>query len=164
MLKLHHAIITIIGLSLFSQNTCAQNYLSQEAELRIAFAQAKNGISWLGAESLYNADINIVLGAGALRNEINYYPNKAYQAIGAYNAGPTAVNRWQSQRPNLDPDFWIEPVTYKETREYIARVLAFSVIYDWRLKQSIVSLSNRMAGDFSVAGKNKFSCPSTKTQ
>ena len=123
---------------------------------------ARNGISWLGAESLYNADINIVLGAGALRNEINSYPNKAYQAIGAYNVGPTAVNRWQSQRPNLDPDFWIETVTYKETREYIARVLAFSVIYDWRLNKPIVPISNRMVDDFSVAGKNKFSCPSSK--
>jgi soluble lytic murein transglycosylase len=122
---------------------------------------SKNGITWLGAESLYNADINIVLGAGALRNEINSYPNKAYQAIGAYNAGPTAVNRWQSQRPNLDPDFWIETVTYKETREYIARVLAFSVIYDWRLNKPIVPISNRIVDDFSMAGKNKFSCPTT---
>lgn len=125
---------------------------------------ASNGITWLGAESLYNPEINIVLGAGALRNEINAYPNKAYQAIAAYNAGPTAVNRWQSQRPNLDADFWIETVTYKETREYIARVLAFSVIYDWRLKKPIVPLSNRIIDDFSVAGVNKFSCPSTKAR
>ncbi len=33
----------------------------------------------------------------------------------------------------MDPDFWIETISYKETREYVARVLAFSVIYDWRL-------------------------------
>jgi soluble lytic murein transglycosylase len=125
---------------------------------------SKNAITWLGPDSLYNPDTNIVLGAGALRNEINSYPNKAYQAIGAYNAGPTPVNRWQSQRPNLDPDFWIETVTYKETREYIARVLAFSVIYDWRLKKPIVPISNRMVDDFSIAGKNKFSCPITKTK
>jgi soluble lytic murein transglycosylase len=120
---------------------------------------AKNSIAWQGAESLYQPEVNILLGAGALRNELDSYPGKAYQAIGAYNAGPTAVNRWQTQRPNLDPDFWIETVTYKETREYIARVLAFSVIYDWRLKQPIVPISNRIVGDFNSNRKIKFSCP-----
>lgn len=124
----------------------------------------KNAIPWQGAESLYNPDINIELGAGALRNEMNSYPNKAYQAIGAYNAGPTAVNRWQTQRPNLDPDFWIETVTYKETREYIARVLAFSVLYDWRLNNPIVPISNRMLGDFNTSRKIKFYCPKVSTK
>jgi soluble lytic murein transglycosylase len=124
----------------------------------------KNAIPWQGAESLYNPDINIELGAGALRNEMNSYPNKAYQAIGAYNAGPTAVNRWQTQRPNLDPDFWIETVTYKETREYIARVLAFSVLYDWRLNNPIVPISNRMLGDFNTSRKIKFSCPAVSAK
>ena len=55
-----------------------------------------------------------------------------YLAIAAYNAGPAPTARWQSQRPAMDPDFWIETISYKETREYVARVLAFSVIYDWR--------------------------------
>lgn len=124
----------------------------------------RNGIDWLGADSLYNADINIELGAGALRNEMNTYPDKAYQAIGAYNAGPTPVNRWQAQRPNLDPDFWIETVTYKETREYIARVLAFSVIYDWRLNKPVVPISQRIFGDFSNRRNIKFSCPAIATK
>jgi soluble lytic murein transglycosylase len=124
----------------------------------------KNAIPWLGADSLYNPEINIILGAGALGNEMNSYPNKAYQAFGAYNAGPTAVNRWQTQRPNLDPDFWIETVTYKETREYIARVLAFSVIYDWRLNNPIVPISNRMLGDFSTSRKIKLNCPAVSSK
>lgn len=109
----------------------------------------RNGIAWQGPESLYRPEVNILLGAGALRDVIDTYDGQAYQAIGAYNAGPTAVNRWLAARGTLDPDFWIETVPYKETREYIPRVLSFSVIYDWRLKQPVVPISRRLAGDFS---------------
>mgnify|MGYP001764802324 CR=1 FL=1 len=120
----------------------------------------KNGLPWQGQSSLYDAGTNIVLGAGALSEAAKSYPGKAYQAIGAYNAGPTPVNRWQGARPLLEPAFWIETVPYKETREYIARVLAFSVIYDWRLKQPVVPLGRRLTGDFSAQGKHPdLRCP-----
>jgi soluble lytic murein transglycosylase len=120
----------------------------------------KNGLPWQGESSLYDAGTNIVLGAGALSEAAKTYPGKAYQAIGAYNAGPTPVNRWQNARPLLEPAFWIETVPYKETREYIARVLAFSVIYDWRLKRPVVPLVLRLAGDFSAQGRHPdLRCP-----
>ena len=113
----------------------------------------QNGIAWQGPASLFQPGINILLGAGALRDVIDTYSGKAYQAIGAYNAGPGAVNRWLAARPALDPDFWIETVPYKETREYIPRVLAFSVIYDWRLNQPVVPIGRRVLGDFTTPFK-----------
>jgi soluble lytic murein transglycosylase len=120
----------------------------------------QNGIAWQGPESLYQPDVNIVLGAGALRDVIDTFNGKAYQAIGAYNAGPTPVNRWLQARPALDPDFWIETVPFKETREYIPRVLAFSVIFDWRLKQPVLPISRRLIGDFSSPFKTAaMKCP-----
>ncbi len=121
---------------------------------------AKNALPWLGDDSLYQPETNIRLGAGALQDVIESYPNKAYQAIAAYNAGPTPVSRWQNARPTLEPAFWIETIPYKETREYITRVLAFSVLYDWRLKQPIVPLSQRLLGDFSEQNNHpKMRCP-----
>jgi soluble lytic murein transglycosylase len=113
----------------------------------------QNGIVWQGPESLYQPDVNILLGAGALRDVIDTFNGKAYLAIGAYNAGPTPVNRWLQARPALDPDFWIETVPFKETREYIPRVLAFSVIFDWRLQQPVLPISRRLIGDFSTPFK-----------
>ena len=119
----------------------------------------RNGIAWSGPDSLYQPEVNILLGAGALRDVIDTYQGKAYQAIGAYNAGPTAVNRWLAARPALDPDFWIETVPYKETREYIPRVLAFSVIYDWRLQQPVMPIGRRLLGDFSAFKPAVMKCP-----
>ncbi|WP_242007435.1 transglycosylase SLT domain-containing protein [Luteimonas cucumeris] len=115
------------------------------------------GLPWGGADSLYDADTNIALGTAYLRQMEDKY-GKPYVAIAAYNAGPTPTARWQSQRPGFDPDFWIETISYKETREYVARVLAFSVLYDWRMNGDALPLSDRIRGVDS--GKRKpFTCP-----
>jgi len=92
-----------------------------------------NGIPWNGADSLYDPDTNIAIGTAYMRQVLDRYAGQPYFAIAGYNAGPAPMLRWQSQRPGMDPDFWIETISYKETREYVARVLAFSTIYDWRL-------------------------------
>ncbi len=65
-------------------------------------------------------------------------------ASAAYNAGPGAVERWLGQRGQLEPDFFIASIPYKETREYVARVLAFSVIYDWRMNGKALAVAARL--------------------
>jgi len=116
------------------------------------------GQSWGGADSLYDPDTNIILGTAYLREMLDRYGGQPYQAIAGYNAGPAPLQRWQSQRPGMDPDFWIETISYKETRDYVARVLAFSVLYDWRLNGNALSLTERMRGRLNGPRK-KFVCP-----
>ena len=111
-----------------------------------------------GAASLYDPDTNIAIGTAYLRQLLDKYQGQPYVTIAAYNAGPVPTARWQSQRPNFDPDFWIETISYKETREYVARVLAFSVIYDWRLNGKAVPLSDRINGKLE-APRKAFACP-----
>jgi soluble lytic murein transglycosylase len=83
----------------------------------------------------------------------------AYMAIAAYNAGPTPVTNWRSQRPELDADFWIETINYRETREYVSRVLIFTALYDWRMHGNAVPLSQRLQGQQNAQRKN-FVCQS----
>ncbi|MFP7724038.1 lytic transglycosylase domain-containing protein [Lysobacter sp. D1-1-M9] len=116
------------------------------------------GVPWRGGESLYDADTNIVLGTAYLRQLLDEYGGQPYFAIAGYNAGPTPLNRWRSQRPGMDPDFWIETISYRETREYVARILAFSVIYDWRLNGDALTLEDRMRGRIDGPRKG-FACP-----
>jgi soluble lytic murein transglycosylase len=111
-----------------------------------------------GAASLYDADTNIAIGSAYLRQLLDKYGGLPYVTIAAYNAGPTPTARWQTQRPGFDADFWIETISYKETREYVARVLAFSVIYDWRLNGKAVPLVERMQGRLETPAK-AFACP-----
>lgn len=116
-----------------------------------------------GADSLYDPDTNIAIGTAYLRQLMNKYDGLPYVTIAAYNAGPTPTARWQSQRPGFDPDLWIETISYKETREYVARVLAFSVIYDWRLNGDALPLSDRLMGRLVDKRKN-FSCAANAEQ
>jgi soluble lytic murein transglycosylase len=120
------------------------------------------GIPWSGGDMLYEPQTNITLGSAYLRQMLDRFDGRTYLAIGAYNAGATPVERWLAQRPRLDPDFWIETVDYKETRDYIMRVLAFSVIYDWRFDGKAVPLSDRMLGrSIPDAQKRRFTCTMT---
>jgi soluble lytic murein transglycosylase len=115
-------------------------------------------LNYGGAASLYDADTNIALGTAYLRQLMNKYEGLPYVTIAAYNAGPTPTARWQSQRPGFDPDIWIETISYKETREYVARILAFSVIYDWRLNGNALPVTDRMNGKLQ-AKRKQLTCP-----
>jgi soluble lytic murein transglycosylase len=118
------------------------------------------GLPWNGGETLFDPQANIAFGAAYLRQLLDRFGSRTYLAIGAYNAGSAPVQRWLAQRPQLDPDFWIETIAYKETREYIARVLAFSVIYDWRFDGLATPLSERMLGrPATAAQRHRFACP-----
>lgn len=115
------------------------------------------GLPWNGGGDLYDPDLNIALGTAYLREMEDKY-GQTYIAIAAYNAGPAPVARWRSQRPDMPADFWIETISYKETRDYVARILAFSVIYDWRLNRSAMPVTERLAGRI-VDTRKPFVCP-----
>ncbi|HEX4481851.1 MAG TPA: transglycosylase SLT domain-containing protein [Rudaea sp.] len=101
-------------------------------------------IAFSGAANLFDPDLNILLGTRYLSDMAMRYDGSAWLASAAYNAGVDPVGRWVNQRDSLEPDFFIETIPYKETREYVARVLAFSVIYDWRMHGTAQSLASKM--------------------
>lgn len=117
----------------------------------------RNGIAWNGAGSLYDPVTNIRIGTAYMAQRREQY-GVPYIASAAYNAGPAPTARWQTQRGGMDPDIWIETISYRETREYVARVMAFSVIYDWRLNGAAVPLSERLQGRVGEPSRS-FSCP-----
>ena len=127
-------------------------------------------LSFSGPTTLFDPDLNIRLGTRYLSDMATRYDGSAWLASAAYNAGVDPVGRWVNARDSLEPDFFIETIPYKETREYVARVLAFSVIYDWRMHGNAQSLASKMTrigqpyeppkGD---AGRKSVVCPSSPT-
>lgn len=115
------------------------------------------GIAYRRAEDLYHGDTNIALGTRYLSQMARRYSGAPWLASAAYNAGPGAVERWLGQRGQLEPDFFIASIPYKETREYVARVLAFSVIYDWRMNGRALAVAARLpryGQDYSAPGRD----------
>lgn len=103
----------------------------------------REGVPWRGAADLEQPALNIRLGTRYLAERRDRYDDRLWLAAAAYNAGPAPVERWLDARPDLPPDLWSETVTYRETREYISRLMAFSVIYDWRLGGELTRVSTR---------------------
>jgi soluble lytic murein transglycosylase len=101
-------------------------------------------LSYNRPSDLFDPALNIALGTRYLGRMADRYEGSPWLASAAYNAGEAPVGRWLDARGALDPDFFIETIPYKETREYVARVLAFSVIYDWRMNGKVLALSARM--------------------
>ncbi len=119
------------------------------------------GLEWQGGDSLFDPSTNIRLGTAYLRQMLDRFDGLAYLAIAAYNAGPAPVQRWRATRGQLDPDFFIETIPYKETRDYVSRVLSFSVVYDWRLNGKATPLTERMLGRLvrDPSQRRAFTCP-----
>jgi soluble lytic murein transglycosylase len=44
-------------------------------------------------------------------------------AVAAYNGGAESVDRWLSRAPGMTLDTFVERIPYRETREYVSRVM-----------------------------------------
>lgn len=111
------------------------------------------GLPWTGAGSLADPVTNIRLGSRYLARQLERFGGSAWLASAAYNAGPRPVERWLAARAGLPADLFIETIPYSETRDYVPRLMAFSVIYDWRLhgKARPLSLRLLMPGQAGIA-------------
>jgi len=71
---------------------------------------------------LYDPSVNVQLGTAYLRNLFEMFHGDAFHAVAAYNAGENAVSKWIAQSGGAD-DEWVENIAYKETREYVKKVI-----------------------------------------
>ena len=118
----------------------------------IGLMQMLPGTAAMTAKSIgFGAKINLTdpatnlrLGTAHLRLLSEKYAGSPILMTAAYNAGPGAVKKWLDPLYQKYPDLWIETIPYKETREYVSAVLAFSVVYDWRLDGKLQRLSSRI--------------------
>lgn len=110
-----------------------------------AMVARSNGLNWNGGDSLYDPGTNITLGTRYLAQLAGRYNGAPWLGSAAYNAGPNKVDQWLAARGTLTPDLFVATMPYKETREYVESVMAFSVIYDWRLNGKVVPLATRMS-------------------
>ncbi len=92
-------------------------------------------------------EYNIKLGSYYFNSLLDNYNGVYPFAIAAYNAGPNRVKTWR--RVNGDPskqelDYvdWIELIRFKETRNYVQRVLENVNVYKYMINQKPVKIDN----------------------
>ncbi len=76
---------------------------------------------------LFEVDYNVDLASRYYRSLLDRWQGNRALALASYNAGPERVRRWQDA--DLPIDQWIDTLPFRETREYVRAVLAYTVIY-----------------------------------
>jgi soluble lytic murein transglycosylase-like protein len=75
-------------------------------------------------ERLTQAEYNLELGAFYLSKLLARFDQRVELALASYNAGPNAVSRWLEPGRDLPLDIWAARIPYRETRNYVARVMS----------------------------------------
>ena len=90
---------------------------------------------------------NIKLGSFYLSSLLEEYEGSYPFALAAYNAGPKRVKYWKKingnpQKGKIDYVDWIELIKFKETRNYVQRVLENINVYRYMLSGKPVKIYN----------------------
>lgn len=93
---------------------------------------------------LLDVDTNVKLGINYLKTVKKTFKGNNVLATAAYNAGGYRVRQWLPKEGFTPADIWVESVPFNETRDYLQRVMTYTVIYEQRLGQRPVPLLERM--------------------
>jgi len=97
-------------------------------------------------ERIAEPELNLRLGTAYLKMVLDDLDGSPVLATAAYNAGPARVRQWRAAltRP-LDGLIFTETIPLAETREYVKRVMANSVVYALVAGDPATSLKARLA-------------------
>ena len=93
---------------------------------RVIARKQKNGK--YRSNDLFNPEINVEMGTFYLRQMLDKFGGNYAMATAAYNAGPLRPPQWQGPQ-QLEADIWIESIPFKETRNYVKKVMLYKAIY-----------------------------------
>jgi soluble lytic murein transglycosylase len=92
----------------------------------------RNQIEAFKINDLFQPNVNIKLGSTYLKQIFYQMRESPVLATAAYNAGPSRVKNWLPKQAQ-PMDVWIETIPFRETRKYLKRVLAYTLIYAYRM-------------------------------
>ncbi|MCL9683958.1 transglycosylase SLT domain-containing protein [Legionella maioricensis] len=92
-------------------------------------------IPYSDQKQLFLSQKNINIGVAYLKQLTKRFSNHPVLVAAAYNAGPKQVVYWLRTHPPKEIDLWIETLPWQETRNYLKNVMAFYVVYQYRLNQ-----------------------------
>tara|TARA_B100000686_G_scaffold204217_1_gene211011 strand:- start:13456 stop:15405 length:1950 start_codon:yes stop_codon:yes gene_type:complete len=103
----------------------------------------KSGMRNYRKRLVSQVDTNIMLGTYYLEYVLTLFDNQSVLASAAYNAGPSRAKKWQSDK-SLEGAIYIETIPFKETRNYVKKVMSNSMYYAIIFRHKYRSLKNRL--------------------
>ncbi|HXX70340.1 MAG TPA: transglycosylase SLT domain-containing protein [Polyangiaceae bacterium] len=80
---------------------------------------------------LTRPSFSIRVAARALRKLLDELHGNVPLSLAAYNCGVDSVERWSSRAPSMDLDTFVERIPFKETRDYVVRVMGNLAHYEY---------------------------------
>jgi soluble lytic murein transglycosylase len=91
-----------------------------------------------------SAELNTQFGAFYFRYWHDRFGERPALTAAAYNAGPSRAQAWRPAAAPLEGAIWVETIPFSETRDYVKKVLANTVLYARALNLPYVSLTDRL--------------------
>ena len=134
----------------------ANSYVGARGLMQIMPATAKivaKKIKSTYSKNLLTTDVNynIKLGTYYFSSLLEDYDGVYPYAIGAYNAGPNRIKTWikkygDPNRGEISFIDWVELIRFKETRNYVQRVIENINVYKQTLNDKPVKIDNFFRG------------------
>ena len=100
-------------------------------------------------DSLYDPGTSLSVGQLYITRLLDQLDGNLLELGGAYNAGPSAVNRWLETKAGAnDPLLFVESITVYETRSYVKRLMLYHWLYRRRFGQDAKSLDETAKGNW----------------
>ncbi len=93
-------------------------------------------IPYAHQDQLFTSQKNIHIGTAYIQQLGKRFKNHPMLIAAAYNAGPRQVVNWVNSSSSKDMDIWIETLPWQETRNYLKNVMAFAIVYQYRLNKA----------------------------
>jgi soluble lytic murein transglycosylase len=87
------------------------------------------GLNGFNTEMLNIPRVNIELGIYYFKKVLSMFNGDIHLALASYNAGPNRAEDWLITFPNLPKDEFVEEIPFRETRNYIRRILRSYGVY-----------------------------------
>lgn len=94
------------------------------------------------ANDLDDPTRNITLASSHIGWLMRRYNHVLPFVAAAYNAGEHRVDRWMREHAGAPIDAWVEAIPFRETRDYVKNLVAFSQVYARLFDQPVPILPN----------------------
>ena len=101
-------------------------------------------VKFSSKNQLLSAETNVNFGTKYLKMMLKKFHKQPALASAAYNAGGHRVNAWLPDDKDMSAERWIESIPFKETREYVSSILAYTAIYEHQMDLPQTRLSSVM--------------------
>ena len=96
------------------------------------------------AAQIARVELNTQFGAYYFKYWHERLDRMPAMAAAAYNAGPGRAQSWRPIGAALEGAIWVETIPFTETRDYVKKVLANTMLYSRALERPYIPLSTRL--------------------